>query len=299
MQAFWRNFFAQRPSFSWGGLRDYALITAGAILQALAWRLFMVPQHLANGGIAGLAQIINYYTGWPLGVMVFIGNLPLFILGWRYLGGPRFAMRTAYAVFVISFFTDTLPLLPFFPSTGLTQDLVLNALYGGVITGIGYGLVYRGQGTSGGTDILARILTNWWNIPISQSYLVTDALTIFLAGLSFSWENALYSLLILYISGVAAEGSTEGSNVVRTVVIITNNPAPVTERILMDMERGVTLLDGKGAYTGEGRTILYSVVTRSEVEHIKSLVRAADPQAFIVIGQAHEVLGEGFKPLMK
>ncbi len=297
MKTFWKNFFAQRPRFTWGGLRDYALISAGALLQALAWRIFMVPQHLANGGIAGLAQIINYYTGWPLGVMVLVGNLPLFVLGWRYLGGPRFAMRTAFAVFMVSFFTDSLPLLPYFPTAGLTKDLVLNALYGGVVSGIGYGLVYRGQGTSGGTDILARMLTSWWGIAISQSYLVTDAVTIFLAGLSFSWENALYSLLILYISGAAAEAATEGSDVVRTAVIITSRPDPVTQAILVEMERGVTVIGARGAYTGQDRTVLYSVVTRSEVAHLKSLVRTADPHAFIVIGQAHEALGEGFKPL--
>ncbi len=297
METFWKSFFAQRPVFSWSGLSDFGLISAGALLQALAWRLFMVPVHLANGGIAGLAQIINYYTGWPLGVMVLVGNIPLFILGWRYLGGPRFALRTAYAVLAVSVFTDTLPLLPFFPAAGLTKDLVLNALYGGVVSGIGYGLVYRGQGTSGGTDILARMLTSWWGIAISQSYLVTDALTMFLAGLSFSWENALYSLLVLYISGVAAEAATEGSDVVRTAVIITSQPEPVAQAILVEMERGVTVIGAHGAYTGQARTVLYSVITRSETAHLKSLVRQADPQAFIVIGQAHEALGEGFKPL--
>ena len=174
---------------------------------------------------------------------------------------------------------------------------MLNALYGAVVSGIGYGLVYRGRGTSGGTDILARILNYWRGTSLSQSYLITDALIILLAGLTFGWSNALYALLVLYGSGLAAEAVTEGSNVVRTALIITNQPEAVTQRILDGMERGVTLLPGKGAYTGEPRAVLYVVVSRSEVPQIKSLVHEEDPQAFMVIGQAYEVLGEGFKPL--
>ena len=295
MQSYWKGFFSQRPHFSWAGARDYALIAAGALMQALSLRLFLVPSNLATGGVSGLSQIINHYTGWPIGLMVFVGNLPLFVVGWRYLGGPRFAMRTAFAIVAFSLFTDGL--VYFLPARGLTSDLFLNMLYGGVGSGIGYGLVYRGQGTSGGSDILARMLNHWRGISISQSYLITDALIIFLAGLSFSWENALYALVMLYVSGIAAEAITEGSNVVRTAVIITNNPAPVIKEVLETMERGMTLLSGTGAYTGQERTILYCVITRSEVAQLKALVHEADPGAFIVIGQAHEVLGEGFRPL--
>jgi uncharacterized membrane-anchored protein YitT (DUF2179 family) len=284
-----------RPHFTWHVVRDVLLITAGALLQALALRLFLVPANLASGGISGLAQIINYYTGWPIGVMVLLGNLPLFLLGWRYLGGPRFALRTALAIVLFSFFTDFLVF--FLPADGLTPDLVLNALFGGLISGLGFGLVYRGRGTSGGSDILARILNHWRGIPLSQSYLLTDALIMFLAGLAFSWENALYALVMLYVSGLVAEGVTEGSNVVRTALIITARPDEVAGQILHQMERGVTMLPGRGAYTGEERTVLYCVVNRSEVVQIKSLVREVDPRAFMVIGQAHEVLGEGFRPL--
>jgi uncharacterized membrane-anchored protein YitT (DUF2179 family) len=283
------------PHFSWSGFGNFLLITLGALLQAFSIRLFLVPAHLVNGGISGLSQIINYYTGFPIGVMILLGNLPLFLIGWRYLGGPRFALRTAYAVLAVSFFTDFLTL--FLPKDGLTTDLVLNTLYGGVASGIGYGLVYRGQSTSGGSDILARILNRKWGVSISQSYLLTDSLVMFFGGLAFSWENALYAIVMLYISGVAAEVSMEGSNVVRTALIITSNPEPVKEKVLLDMERGITVLTGTGAYTGAERMILYIVVTRSEVAQLKALVHEADPGAFIVIGQASEVLGEGFQPL--
>jgi len=295
MQKFIQSLLAQPVRFTWEMARDYALITAGALLQALSIRLFLVPAGLVNGGISGIAQIISHYTDFPIGLMIFIGNLPLFLLGWRYLGGRRFALRTAYAVVAVSVLTDLLVL--FLPEHGLTQDLVLNTLYGGVTSGIGYGLVYRGQGTSGGSDILARILNNWRGISISQSYLLTDSLVMFAGGLVYSWENALYAIVMLYINGIAAEVAAEGSNVVRTAMIITKNTSAVTQQILENMERGVTLLNGRGAYTGEERDVLYTVITRSEINQLKALVREADPHAFIVIGQAHEALGEGFKPL--
>jgi uncharacterized membrane-anchored protein YitT (DUF2179 family) len=282
---------------SWSSWRDYILITIGTLLQAFAIRMFLVPGHLVSGGIGGLAQLINFYTGFPIGVMILIGNIPLLIIGWRHLGGRRFAIRTAYAIITVSFFTDFLVL--FLPEQGVSSDLVLNTLYGGVIIGIGYGLVYRGQGTSGGTDILVRIITNWRSIPISQSYLITDSVIILLGGLTYSWPNALYAIIMLFISGIAAEITTEGPNVTRTAFIITSKPDQVSQSILVDLERGVTAINATGVYSGSERTMLYCVITRSEVNILKSLVQEADPNAFIVIGQAHEVLGEGFKPLYK
>lgn len=297
MHTFFSSLFNPRPQFSWAAARDYLLIGLGSLLQALSIRLFLVPAGLVNGGISGLSQIINHYTGLPIGLMILVGNIPLFLIGWRFLGGRRFAMRTAFSVATIALFTDLLVFI--LPAEGLTSDLVLNTLYGGVASGIGYGLVYRGQGTSGGSDILARILNNWKGISISQSYLLTDSLIMFMGGLVYSWENALYAIVMLYISGIAAEVALEGSNVVRTALIITTQPEAVTRQILENMERGVTVLSGTGAYTGSDRPVLYCVITRSEVTQLKTLVSEIDPRAFIVIGQAHEALGEGFRPLAR
>lgn len=278
-------------------LRDYLLILAGAALQAAALRAFLVPARLASGGVSGLSQIINSYTGWPIGLMVLVGNLPLFLMGWRYLGGPRFAARTAFAILAFSILVDV-P-LSFFPENGVTPDLVLNSLFGGVVSGIGFGLVYRGRGTSGGSDILARILSSWRGIPVSQSYLLTDALVIFLAGISFSWENALYALVMLYVSGIAAESISEGSNILRTGLIITAHPEPIIQEIFARLGRGVTLLNAKGGYSGKDKTVLLCVVTRAEIPHLKALTRDLDPAAFLIIGQAHEVRGEGFQPIQE
>nr|MBP7691098.1 YitT family protein [Anaerolineales bacterium] len=153
-------------------VRDYLLISLGCVLQALAMDLFLVPAQLAAGGVSGLAQIVNAFTGWPIGVMVALMNLPLFWVGWRYLGGRRFMARTVFTVVMYSVLMDGLAL--YLPKTGLTGDPFLNALYGGVLGGLGMGLVFRAQGTTGGTDILARLLGRWRGVPLSQSYLLTD-----------------------------------------------------------------------------------------------------------------------------
>ena len=285
--------------FSWPTLRDYALVIAGALLEAVGLRLFLVPANLASGGISGISQLINHYTGWPIGVMVLIGNLPLFLLGWRYLGGRRFVIRTIVAVAAYSLATDLLLLLPFFSKNGITDDLVLNSLYGAVVIGIGYGLVYRGQGTSGGSDILARILNRRRGIPMTQSYLITDTLVILAAGFVFGWQRALYAIIVLYVSGLVADSTLEGAGTVRTALIVSAQAETVAERILTEMERGVTVLEGAGAFTNEPRPVLYCVVTRSEVQQLKTIVHEADPKAFMVIGQAHEALGEGFQSFKK
>jgi uncharacterized membrane-anchored protein YitT (DUF2179 family) len=227
--------------------------------------------------------------------MVLIGNIPLFILGWRFLGGPRFAARTVFSILTFSILIDV-PLF-FLPTNGITEDIVLNALYGGVTSGIGFGLVYRGRGTSGGSDILARILSSWRGIPVTQSYLLTDAVIIFLAGISFSWENALYALVMLYVSGIAAESISQGSNILRTGLIITALPDPIKDGIFTRLGRGVTIMDGRGGYSGKEKSILLCVVTRAEIPHLKALTRELDPKAFLIIGQAHEVRGEGFLPM--
>jgi uncharacterized membrane-anchored protein YitT (DUF2179 family) len=283
----------------WPIIRDYSLILGGTLVQAVGLRLFMVPAQLASGGISGISQLINHYTSWPIGLMVFIGNIPLFLLGWRLLGGRRFALRTLMAVIAYSIFTEALLWLPFFPKDGITNDLVLNSLYGAVVSGVGYGLVYRAQGTSGGSDILARILNRWRGIPMTQSYLMTDTLVILAAGFVFGWQKALYAIIVLYISGLVVDSTLEGTGTVRTALIITDRSKDVAERILAEMERGVTILNGTGAYTGEARPVLYCVVTRSEVMQLKTIIQEIDPKAFMVVGAAHEALGEGFQTFKK
>lgn len=289
----------------WINSRDYILIALGALIQAISLRIFFVPANLASGGVSGISQLINYFTGWPIGLMILIGNIPLFALGWRFLGGSRFALRTAVAIVTYSLFTDLLVRLPFFASNGaasylindLKGDIFLNSLYGAIISGIGYGLVYRARGTSGGSDILARILNKWRGISMTQSYLVVDTAVILSAGFVFGWKKALYAMITLYVSGLVAETVLEGGGTVRTAMIVTNKPEDVSARVIEDLERGVTVLEGTGAFTGTSKPVLYCVISRAEVSTLKTIVHEIDPDAFMVIGVAHEALGEGFKPL--
>jgi len=276
---------------------DYLFIAIGAFIQALAMRLFLIPGLMVSGGISGAAQIINFFTRWPIGVMVLLGNLPLLVLGWQYLGGRRFALRTAVAVALFSLFTDSLAFL--LPAEGVTHDVVLDAVYGGVMLGIGLGFVYRGRGTSGGSDILGRILNHYRGIAISQAYLITDGLVVLASGFAFGWDRALYGLIVIYVSGLAAELVSEGGNLYRMAFIISDYPEAITKRVLEALERGVTILPGTGAFTGKSRPVLYCVLTRSEVNLLKAIVHEEDPDAFMVIGQANEALGEGFRPLRK
>src|SRR5512135_1552451 len=156
-----------RTQRSWRTLLDYGLILLGGVLQAIGLRLFLVPAHLASGGVSGISQLINHYTHWPIGLMVLIGNVPLFLIGWRFLGGRRFALRTAVAVVGYSAAIDLIPRLSLVPAHGITDDIFLNALYGAVVSGVGYGMVYRAGGTSGGSDILARVLSHYRAMPMT------------------------------------------------------------------------------------------------------------------------------------
>lgn len=281
--------------FSWQLFQEYLLMIVGAALLGLSMHLFFIPSQLVAGGVSGAAQIVNSFTDFPIGVLVFLANIPLFFIGWRYLGGRRFLVRTIFASFIYSAVVDGLEL--FWPNVQLTSDLLLNALYGGIVGGVGGGLVFRARATTGGTDILARTLERRWAIPISQAYLYTDGIVVFLAALAFDWEHALYAIVGLYIGGVVTEAVMTGSNVVRVAFIITREPEATAARVIDELGRGVTNWTGKGMYTGEERPILLCVVSRVEVVLLKAIVHEVDPTSFVIVGQAQEAFGEGFRLL--
>ena len=274
--------------------RDYAFILVGAIIQAISVVVFLAPADLAPGGVSGLAFIFSRTLPVPLsiGLWTFILNVPLLILGLRHLGGISFLARTILTVVLYTGFTALMEQMGL---RAVTKDVLLNTLFGAVIGGIGGGLVFRARATSGGTDILALLLVRWRSVPLSQSYLLTDVLVIVLAGLTFGWEKALYALIALYVGGLTAEAVAEGVHVSRTATIITNKPEEVTEAVLHQMGRGLTWWKGIGGYTGQERPILFVVIIRAETSILKAIVSQADPQAFVVIGQAQEVYGEGFR----
>jgi uncharacterized membrane-anchored protein YitT (DUF2179 family) len=285
----------------WRSTRRFLLLFIGVLISALGYSLFQVPFNLAAGGVSGISIIIAEFTGWRIGAMILLMNVPLWFLGYHYLGGWRFLWRTIAAVVIFSaaidLFNGYLPqLLDEFP---ITDDILLSALYGGIIGGIGGGLVYRAGGTMGGTSIVGRILQLKTGTPLSQIYFYTDGLIILVAGLVFGWEVALYALLTLFLNGLASDYTLEGPSSVRTATIITDQPDKVARALIDGLGRGVSQWEITGAYTGQSHTMLLCTVYRPQVNELKELVAESDREAFVTIGTAHQALGFGFSPLRK
>lgn len=270
-------------------VRDYALLSAGAMIMAVAFDIFLSPSQVAPGGVPGLAIIIHNFTGWPEGLTMLVLNLPLMVPGFLYLGRFRFLVRSLYAVVLFNVGVDVLSL--WLPGQGITEDLLLNTLYGGVAGGIGYGLILRGRGTTGGTGVISRILQRRTGIPISQIYVAIDGSVILVLGLLLGWEKALYALIMLFLWGVVTDYVLEGPSVVRTAFIVTDSPKEVAGQLLDRMGVGVTAWSGRGMFTEAERTILFCTINRPDVSTLKWVVAEIDPRAFVVIGEGHQVRG--------
>lgn len=272
-----------RPSF-----QNWFFLTLGAFLQILNVDIFLAPAQLSPGGVTGLAIIANHFTGWPIGMIMMALNIPMLFLGYRFLGGFRFLVNTLYVVLLVNLGVDFMARwLP----AGITDDLLLNALYGAVLGGIATGLIYRGRGTTAGSGVISRVLQIKTGIPISQLYIMTDGGTILLAGLVFGWEKALYALLTLFLWGVVADYVLEGPSVVRTVFIVTDAAEEVTQALLTRLQIGVTAWPAQGQFTHTEHTVLFCTVNRPEVNELRDIVTEVDPHAFVVIGQGHQASG--------
>ncbi len=276
-------------------LRSFFFLTIGSLIAAVNVNLFLAPWEIAPGGVSGLAIIINKFTAWPIGLMMLVLNFPLLFIGFKYLGRFNFLIRTLYVVVLFSLGVDLLA--PWLPAGGISDNLMLNALYGGVVGGIGSGLIYRGQGTSGGTGILGRVVQFKTGFPISQVYLLTDGFIVLIAGLAFGWDKALYALVTLYIWGIAADQVLEGPSVVRTATIVTDRPKEVAEAVFERLRLGITAWPAQGMFTEEKHTVLFLAISRPNIDALKSVVLEADSQAFIVIAHGHHNIGGINKPL--
>ncbi|MDZ4769749.1 MAG: YitT family protein [Chloroflexota bacterium] len=266
------------------------LLVIGAIISALSVIIFQAPFNIAPAGVSGLAVIFNHLFGTPIGLVVLLGNIPIQIFAFRMLGGWRVIAASIFAVVIYSAAVEVLS--PYVTET-VSTDRLLNALFGGIVGGIGAALVIRGGGTMGGTSTLNRILLYRLGIPLSTSTLYTDTGVVVLAGLVFGWEGALYAIVSLYVGGAVIDYALEGPSVVRTAVIITDFPEEVSAVILDALGRGVTGWEGRGMYTGDAHTVLYVTVARAQVVELRQAVREVDPAAFMVIGQGHTAYGRG------
>ncbi len=271
------------------------LLTLGAVISAVAVIVFEAPFDIAPGGVSGIAIILNSLIGTPIGLVILIGNIPVQLIAYRMLGGWRVIAATIYPVVLYSLLIDVLT--PYFSI--VSDDRFLNAVFGGIIGGIGAGLVLRAGGTMGGTSTLGRILQQRYGTPLSSSTLYTDGAVILVAALVFGWEGALYAMVVLFVGGATADYILEGPSVIRTGVIITDQPREIAARIIAELGRGVTAWEGKGMYTDQNHTVLYVTIGRSQVKALRRIVTTIDTNAFLVIGQGHAAYGEGFKEVRR
>ena len=274
---------------------DYTLLTIGAVLLALNIALLLVPNKIVSGGATGIATILYYVLGTPVGTMVLIINIPLFIAGVKWGGGMRFAVRTIYATVVMSVLADLFSV--WLVNVPPITDPLLFVLYGGLLDGIGMGLVFRGQGTTGGTDVVARLMHHWKGIPFGTTLLVVNSIVLIGAAVVFGLEAAMYALILTFVAARVVDIVQGENNYGRAAIIISSKATDIRSSVLTVLERGVTVLEGRGGYTEAGLEVLYCVVSRGEVSILKRLVQSIDPKAFVVITEASEVLGEGFRTL--
>ncbi len=274
-------------------LIDTVLLLAGSLTGALSVIVFMAPSNIAPGGVSGVAIILNSLLGVPIGLMIFVLNIPILIIGWRMLGGRNVVAGTVIAVITMSLFIEVLT--PYVPEDGVSENVLLNAIFGGILGGISGGFIFRAGATAGGTATLGRILQQRFGIPIASAALYTDSLVVLAAGIVFGWEAAMFAIVALFTYGAVADYVLEGPSVIRTVTIITNKPREVSTLLINELRRGVTAWPGQGMYSGHQNTVLFITIIRSQVGLLRQLVASVDPDAFIVIGQGHVAYGKGFK----
>ena len=273
------------------GVQQYAMILAGCFISASSYPLFLEPSHIAPGGLTGLTTILNFYFRIPIGLSSLVLNIPLMILGWR-LVGSRFVLRTLISTVLFSVLIDTLQFQP------LSMDPMLGSVFGGVLLGFGLALIMRGNATTGGTDLLARIVHQHQRaITVGAFLFAFDLVVILLVWIFLSAQHAMHAIICVFVSAKVLDSILTGIGIDKACYIISKQPERITKRLMAEMERGVTLQDVTGAYSGQDFKMLVCVVGRFETVMLKLIVHEEDPSAFLFIMNTHETLGEGFRNL--
>ena len=269
----------------------YIEILLGCVIGGAAYPLFLVPNNIAPGGLTGVATIFNYLWGWPVGVTSMALNLPLFIIGFKEMGRV-FVFRSLVATLLFSACIDLIQLPP------LTDDILLGSVYGALVLGVGLGLILRGGATTGGSDMIARMVHKRFPIVTVGAFLfLIDCAVILCAAFTMSAKAALYALICIFVNARAVDLVLAGFGSAKACFIITNRAVEISQRIMAELDRGATVVNGTGAYSGQERTLLISVVSQREVIPLKKIVRQEDEKAFMFITDTHETLGEGFNAL--
>lgn len=270
--------------------KDILLILVGALIFAIGVNFFTIPNHLSEGGILGITIIAHYLFEWSPGVVNFVLNVVLLAIGYKF-----FDKRTMlYTLFTIGASSGLLYLTE---DVGrmITKDTFLASVFAGLLVGVGLGLIFRAGGTSGGSTILARLANQLLGWSIGKAMLIFDIIVVACSVFIIGLEKAMYTLLIVYIGAKAIDFIVEGLDERMAVLIISNSPELVLENITGKMSRGLTVLDGRGGYTGQNKEVLYIVINKQEIVQLKGIIRDIDPNAYVTIHNVHEMMGKGYK----
>ncbi len=269
---------------------DYILVLIGSAIIAVTFNVFLLPNQVASGGVSGISTILKAVLGLEPAYVQWAFNIPLFIAGVVLLGGGQYGVKTLVG-------TVFLPFVVFITKSWdpWTHDALLGALFGGIGVGLGLGIVFRGRASTGGTDLAAQIINKYTGITLGRSVVMIDGLIVLTAAFVFDIEKALYALIGLYVTSKTIDLIQVGFGRSKMAMIITNKQEEVREGILKKIDRGVTKLSAYGGFTDHERPVLMCVVDQSEFTKLKQLVKSLDPSAFVVVMDAAEVLGEGFK----
>ncbi|MEY2363388.1 YitT family protein [Lysinibacillus capsici] len=268
---------------------EYAYVIVGAAIIAIGFNVFLLPNQVASGGVSGISTILHGLFGWNPGIVQYAFNIPLFIAGVLLLG-KKFGIKSFIG-------TITLPFIVLLTNSWepWTDNPLLGALFGGIVVGLGIGLVFKGNASTGGTDLLAQIITKFTGLSLGTSVLLIDGVIAISAAIVFDLEKGLYALIGLYVTTKTIDIIQLGFSQSKMVYIITLKQDEVREAIYAEINRGVTKLPAIGGYTGEARPVLMVVVYQTEFTKLKQLIKSVDPSAFVIVSDAYEVLGEGFK----
>lgn len=276
-------------------IKEYSMIAIGTALIAFSVASIYDPSGFVTGGFSGLAIIVKRLTerfipgGIPLAVTNLILNIPVFLIAIR-LKGWNYIVKTLFGTVMLSFWLGVLPVIPI-----AEGDFLLTALYGGIVMGAGIGLVFLSQATTGGTDLIAAIIQHFWrHYSIADIMQVIDAFIVLAGAYLFGIQMVLYAVISIYLVSKVSDGIIEGLKFSKAAFIITCKPDEVSKILMDDLSRGVTGLSAKGMYSGQKKNMLFCVVSRKEIVRLKELTLSLDPDAFVIVTDVREVLGEGF-----
>ncbi len=265
------------------------LVTVGAVLMAVALEIFLVPNNILDGGITGISIILSHLTGWRLGIIIFLLNTPFIYIGYKQIG-KTFALTTLYGISVLSIATISLHNVMI-----VTDDLLLDSVFGGIILGLGVGIVIRYGGSLDGTEVLSILLNNRLPFSVGEIIMFFNFFIFATAGFVFSWEQAMYSIITYFIAFKVIDIVIEGLDESKSAWVISDKADLIGNAIIARLGRGVTYLHGEGAYTGDDKKVIFCVITRLEEAKLKSIIEELDNDAFLAVAPIAEVHGGRFK----